>query len=236
MSDLYAGTSGWSYASWKPRFYPAKLASRGFLKYYATRLNSVEVNYTFRRFPAEKLLAGWIEVTPAHFQFAAKAHQTITHIKRLRDTQESLDRFIVSLQPLASAGKLGPVLFQLPPFLKCDLVLLTDFLAILPKGIRIAFEFRDDSWFCEPVFAALRSANAALCEAESDRIATPAVQTAGFAYLRLRKPSYSAARRKQLAKEVAARLKIGDVFVYFKHEEAPEGALYAEALQAAGSP
>lgn len=196
------------------------------------RLNSVEVNYTFRRFPAPKLLGGWISATPPGFLFAVKAHQSITHIKRLRGARESVERFAASLDPLAAAGKLGPVLFQLPPFLRCDAELLADFLAILPKGLRAAFEFRHESWFREEVFAALRAAGAALCEAESDRMAAPPMQTASFTYLRLRKPSYSPARRKQLAKEAARRLDRGDVFVYFKHEETPEGALYAEELRA----
>src|ERR1700722_5385294 len=109
---VYAGTSGWAYATWKPEFYPAKLAAAKFLGYYATRLNSVEVNYTFRRYPTAKLLAGWIAATPAHFKFAVKAHQNITHIKRLHDVAETTSIFLESLEPLREADKLGPVLFQ----------------------------------------------------------------------------------------------------------------------------
>ncbi|HKQ88615.1 MAG TPA: DUF72 domain-containing protein, partial [Candidatus Acidoferrales bacterium] len=90
MSTVYAGTSGWSYASWKPKFYPAKLASAKFLGYYATRLNTVEVNYTFRAFPSEKMLTGWVAATPEHFRFAVKAHQSITHIKRLQDAEDNV--------------------------------------------------------------------------------------------------------------------------------------------------
>lgn len=133
MAKLYAGTSGWAYPRWKPDFYPAKLASAKFLGYYATRLNTVEVNYTFRRFPTEKLLRGWIEATPPDFQFAIKANQKITHIKRLRDVADFTSDFIGSLQPLDAEKKLGPVLFQLPPYLKCDVALLQEFLAILPR-------------------------------------------------------------------------------------------------------
>src|SRR5208282_984584 len=156
MGIVYAGTSGWAYPVWKPSFYPAKLASAKFLGYYASRLNSTEVNYTFRRFPTEKLLAGWAEGTPAGFKFAIKAHQSITHIKRLKEAADSTAKFIAALQPLHDANKLGPVLFQLPPFLKCDSERLENFLAELPKGRRVAFEFRDASWFNEEVFGLLR--------------------------------------------------------------------------------
>ena len=182
MGTIYAGTSGWAYPSWKPDFYPAKLASAKFLGHYATRLNAVELNYTFRRFPTEKLLTGWIAQTPPGFKFAIKAHQNITHIKRLRDvTQFTLD-FLAALRPLQDEDKMGPVLFQLPPFLKCDLGLLTDFLAALPKRIRCAFEFRHLSWFNDEVYAALRKANAALCQAESEKLETPEAETADFTY------------------------------------------------------
>ncbi|MGC1107401.1 MAG: DUF72 domain-containing protein [Candidatus Acidiferrales bacterium] len=230
MAKVYAGTSGWSYASWKPAFYPAKLASAKFLSYYGTRLNSVEVNYTFRRFPTEKLLEGWIAATPADFKFALKAHQMITHIKRLRGTGDSLTRFFSTLRTLEDANKLGPILFQLPPNLKCDVTLLDEFLEELPPGLRSAFEFRDASWFCEEVYATLRAKNAALCEAESEKLETPTVQTAGFAYLRLRKEEYSSRELAQIGSRVAETAGGGEVFVYFKHEETPEGALCAEGL------
>lgn len=230
MAKVYAGTSGWSYASWKPDFYPAKLASAKFLSYYATRLNSVEVNYTFRRFPTEKLLEGWINATPDDFKFALKAHQMITHIKRLRDTADWLMRFFSSLRPLEDSKKLGPVLFQLPPNLKCDVELLRNFLEDLPPGLRCAFEFRDASWLCEGVYAVLRSRNAALCQAESEKLETPEVQTADFCYLRLRKQEYSRKELTRLKSEVKRLASTGETFVYFKHEETPQGALYAEGL------
>jgi len=233
MPKIYAGSSGWAYSSWKPDFYPARLASSKFLSYYATRLNSVEVNYTFRRFPTEKLLKGWIDATPSGFKFAIKAHQSITHLKRLRGAQELTAKLLLSLQPLEKAGKLGPVLFQLPPFLKCDIVLLTNFLAGLPRNLRVAFEFRDISWFTDEVFAALRKRNAALCHAESEIIQTPRIQTANFLYLRLRKDAYSAKSIAEYIKAMEGDDHRQEVFVYFKHEETPEGALRAEALLAA---
>lgn len=228
--EIYAGTSGWAYTSWKPKFYPAKLASAKFLGYYGTRLNSVEVNYTFRTQVTEKLLAGWIAATPADFKFAVKAHQEITHVKRLRGAAAQTSRFLKSLEPLRDAGKLGPVLFQLPPFLKCDLAVLEDFLATLPRDTRAAVEFRHPSWFVDDVYDRLGRANVALCQAESDKLETPDVATADFCYLRLRKEEYSAGARKKISNRVAEAAQRGDVFVYFKHEDTPEGALYAESL------
>jgi uncharacterized protein YecE (DUF72 family) len=232
VATLYAGTSGWAYTSWKPDFYPQKLASAKFLGHYASRLNTVEVNYTFRRFPTEKLLRGWIEATPADFQFAIKANQKITHVKRLRDVADFTADFVSALQPLDAEKKLGPVLFQLPPYLRCDVELLKGFMATLPRQLRAAFEFRHVSWFSEEVYAAMRDRNVALCQAESEKLETPEVQTADFAYLRLRKEEYSAAERQVLARKIAELLKVGDAYVYFKHEETPEGALNAERLRA----
>ena len=233
MPKIYAGTSGWAYSSWKPDFYPAKLASAKFLSYYATRLNSVEVNYLFRTFPTDKLLKGWIDATPPGFKFAIKAHKMITHIKRLRGVTEFAAEFISSLQPLEKGGKLGPVFFQLPPYLKCDVPLLTEFLAGLPRHLRAAFEFRDTSWFADEVFAALRKRNAALCLAESEEIQTPQVQTADFFYLRLRKDKYSAKSLREQIQRVAELGRRGEGFAYFKHEETPKAASRAEALLAA---
>jgi uncharacterized protein YecE (DUF72 family) len=218
VNRIHAGTSGWAYPAWKPAFYPAITE---FLGYCAGRLNSVEVNFTFRRFLTEKLLRGWIEATPQEFQFAIKAHQKITHILRLRDAAEFTSDFATSLQPLATAEKLGPVSFQLPPFLKCDMSLLRDFLAGWPQRLRATFEFCHASWFCDEVFAALREANVALRLAESDTSETPDVQTADFLYLRLRKPEYS---RRALQRRVRGLAERGELYVYLKHEETPAGA------------
>ncbi|HUS19653.1 MAG TPA: DUF72 domain-containing protein [Terriglobales bacterium] len=229
---LYAGTSGWSYPTWKPQFYPAKLAAAKFLQYYGTRLNSVEVNYTFRHFASEKSQLAWCAATPPEFRFSVKAHQTITHIKRLKDAAEDARSFLASLQPLAGAGKLGFVLFQMPPFVKADVALLKDFLSGLPAG-RFAFEFRHASWFTDETYAALRGKNAAICVAESEKLETPDVVTADFAYYRLRKGIYSPEERAEFARRVEAHTQAQrDVFIYFKHEDSPDGALYAEELLA----
>ena len=235
MSTIYAGTSGWSYTSWRPRFYPAKLASARFLNHYATRLNTVESNYTFRSVPSEKSLAGWIAATPESFRFAVKAHQSITHIKRLRDAQYSVEEFVQSIEPLREAGRLGPILFQLPPNFKADATRLSDFLGILPSSFRAAIEFRHESWFTDDVFKLLREANVALCHAESEDLVTPDIHTADFSYVRLRKQEYSPKTRKQIVDRVTALAGRGDTFVYFKHEDSPDGAIYAEELLKAAS-
>jgi uncharacterized protein YecE (DUF72 family) len=230
VAKVYTGTSGWAYPSWKPDFYPAKLPSAKFLGFYAERLNSVEVNYTFRRFPTEKLLRGWIAATPPGFQFAVKANQKITHISRLKNVAAFTSDFLGALEPLATERKLGPVLFQLPPYLRADVALLKDFLASVPRNVRSAFEFRHPSWFSEDVYVALREANVTLCNAESEKLETPAVQTADFAYLRLRKQEYSDAEQQVIANTVSGLVKNGDAYVYFKHEETPDGAFNALKL------
>jgi uncharacterized protein YecE (DUF72 family) len=236
VGKIYSGTSGWAYPSWKPDFYPEKLASAKFLGHYATRLNTVEINYTFRRFPTEKLLCGWSDATPPDFQFAIKANQKITHVSRLKNVGDFTLDFVRALQPLATQQKLGPILFQLPPYLKADLTPLKEFLALIPGGVRAAFEFRHASWFTEEIYAAMRDANIALCNAESEKLETPDVQTADFAYLRLRKENYSTAERQAIAAKAIALARNGDAYIYFKHEETPEGALNAERLLQATKP
>jgi uncharacterized protein YecE (DUF72 family) len=230
---IYSGTSGWAYPAWKPGFYPAKLASAKFLEHYASRLNAVEVNYTFRQHPKESTLLKWIESTPESFRFAVKANQFITHIKRLRDCEEPVKRFVNAVSPLANARRLGPVLFQLPPNLKCDVPLLESFIAILPRAEAccFAFEFRHESWLDEPVYDLLRKHNIALCVAEAEKLTVPDVATADFVYYRFRMGEYTPAERKDLDKRVTTHANAGrDVFAFFKHEESPLGAIYAEEL------
>jgi uncharacterized protein YecE (DUF72 family) len=235
MAAVHAGTSGWAYPAWKPGFYPEKTSQKNFLKYYATQLNAVEVNYTFRHMASEKSLQNWMAETPESFRFCVKAHQAITHIRRLKDVEEILRRFVASVEPLERAGRLGPVLFQLPPNMKADVSLLDEFLAQVPPGLRAAFEFRHESWFAEAVFETLRKRKAALCVAESEGRETPDVATAEFYYARLRKPDYTAEERRQIAERLAGHLRAGrDVFAFFKHEESPAGALYARELLQVG--
>jgi uncharacterized protein YecE (DUF72 family) len=236
MPQLFVGTSGWAYPGWKPNFYPAKLAQKKFLGHYAAQLNTVEVNFTFRQLVKETTIQNWIQETPAHFRFGVKAHQVITHIKRLKGTEDFVPRFLATIEPLASAGKLGPVLFQLPPNLKADTALLKDFLALLPRTLPAAFEFRHDSWFSDATWELLKAHGAALCVAETEERTTPDEATAGFVYYRFRKPSYSGEERNAMLARIREHLAAGrDVFAYFKHEETPEGALYAvDLLRGAG--
>ena len=237
MAHLCVGTSGWAYPSWKPDFYPQKLAQKKFLSYYATRLNAVEVNFTFRQLVKETTVQNWIAETPDHFRFTIKAHQVLTHIKRLKDAQEFLQRFLTTLEALERAKKLGPLLFQLPPNFKADEQVLADFLLGLPRVVRAAFEFRHDSWLTDATWATLRERNIALCVAETEERNTPDVVTADFAYYRYRKPIYTAEERQAMVHRIREHLAAGrDVFAYFKHEETPEGALYAvEILQEIGN-
>src|SRR3984885_10985255 len=152
MAQLYIGTSGWAYPSWKPDFYPAKLTQAKFLPHYASQLNTVEVNFTFRQLLKETTAQKWISQTPESFRFGVKAHQVITHIKRLKKTEDFVPRFLSTIEPLAQAGRLGPLLFQLPPNMKVDAAVLEEFLTVLPRGVPSAFEFRHASWFADEVF------------------------------------------------------------------------------------
>ena len=230
MAQLYAGTSGFAYPSWKPDFYPEKLAQKKFLSYYSTRLNAVEINYTFRRLPSVSTLEVWIEQTPPGFVFVTKAHQRITHFDRLEVTEFS-QVFFKAIDVLRIQKKLGPVLFQLPPNLALDLPRLEAFLRSIPEDIPCAFEFRNKSWLAEPVYEALERKRVALCLAESEKLVVPQRVTAGFVYFRLRKEEYAAAELAEIGERVKGLLAEGkDVYMFFKHEESPAGAQYAEQI------
>jgi uncharacterized protein YecE (DUF72 family) len=231
MAHLYVGTSGWAYPTWKPAFYPDKLAQKKFLNFYASKLNAVEVNYTFRQLVKETTVQNWIASTPEHFRFTIKAHQVLTHIKRLKSADEFLHRFLGTLEALERAGRLGPLLFQLPPNFKADQAVLSEFLKTLPRNVRVAFEFRHESWFVDATWETLRERNIALCVAETEERTTPDIVTADYAYYRYRKPTYSAEGREAMIVRNCEHLTAGrDVFAYFKHEETPEGVLYAVDL------
>jgi uncharacterized protein YecE (DUF72 family) len=233
-SHIYIGCSGWAYPTWKPEFYPAKTPAKGFLPYYASQLNSVEVNYTFRQLPKPPTIQGWLSaVEGLDFRFSFKAPQVITHIKRLNDCLGPLERFYDALQPVVAADRLGLVLFQLPPNLKADTTRLSAFLHDAgAKKWRIAFEFRHVSWFAEETYTLLRRHNAALCVAASDDLETPDVATADFSCYRLRKTDYQPDELAQVATDLRGRAAHGDVFAYFKHEDAPFGPLRARDVLA----
>lgn len=230
---ILVGTSGYNYPEWKGSFYPADLPATKFLPYYASKFPTVEINYTFYRMPTPKLVAGWRTQVPAEFRFTLKAPKRITHDKRLRaaEVAESLQGF------LAAATELGPqraaLLFQLPPNLKKDLPLLTEFLALLPPKTTAAFEFRHDSWLADDVFDALRMKNVALCIADSEARETPLVMTADYAYLRLRDEGYGEADIARWAATVRDLGRaVSEVFVYFKHEDEGKGAAFGQQMMA----
>lgn len=232
--SVYVGCSGWAYPTWKPVFYPEKLPSKKFLEYYATRLNSVEVNYTFRSFPRRTAIDSWLAQTGEDFRFSFKAPQRITHFQRLQDSGPTLEAFAGAIQPVGDAGRLGPVLFQLPPNFKADEGKLAQFLADAQAcRFRMAFEFRHVSWFDAAIYKLLERHGAALCVAESDELATPDVVTADFSCYRRRKTEYTDAELAEITAGLQSRAKNGDVFAYFKHEEEPAGAMWAAKVLAA---
>jgi len=233
--NAYVGCSGWAYASWKPDFYPAKLPAKKFLEHYSTRLNSVEVNYTFRSLPSAAIVQSWLAATSESFRFSFKVPQRITHIQRLKDCADAFATFAKSIQPVIDAGRFGIVLCQLPPNFKADAQRLESFLKeTAPAGLSIAFEFRHESWFAETtvdnVCTVLQRYKAALCVAESDELVTPDVVTAPFTCYRLRKSDYSQKDLDAVCDLLRKRALTGDVFAYFKHEEEPTGALRATAV------
>jgi uncharacterized protein YecE (DUF72 family) len=228
MAGLYAGTSGWAYPSWRPDFYPPKLAQTKFLSHYSRQLNAVEVNFTFRQLLKETTAQKWIAETPAFFRFSIKSHQVVTHIKRLRNTDEFVQRFLSTIEPLARAGKLAPILFQLPPNMKADSALLRDFLGTLTRGVPAAFEFRHESWLTDEIFNLLKEHNRALCIAETEERVIPDIITADFCYYRYRKPAYSGDERRAMVDRIHEHLgQNREVYAYFKHEDTPQGAMYA---------
>lgn len=217
QGQVLIGTSGFSYKEWLGRFYPPRLAGPAMLAYYAGRFPTVEINYTFRAMPRRAMLEGWAAQTPAHFRFALKAPQSITHVARLRGVERPLGYFAQTARVLGE--RLGPALFQLPPGFKRDVPVLEDFLALLGGRLRAAFEFRDKSWFDDSVLGALKKGGAALCIAESEKLSSPLERTAPWVYLRLRKESYDdaglglwAGRLRRLAAGAS------EIYVYLKHD------------------
>ena len=225
---LLAGASGYSYKEWKGPFYPEDMRPDGMLAFYSERLPTVEINNTFYRMPKTAVLEVWAAGTPEDFRFAIKASQRITHMSRLKvDTVgEPLGYLYKNLAALGP--KLGAVLFQLPPNLKKDLPRLEAFIALLPKDHHAAFEFRNDTWFADDVYGALKAAGAALVLSErEDNEPPPLVETAAWGYLRLRLEDYSDAALKAWAKRIAAT-DWKETFVYFMHEPTAPG--YAQKL------
>ena len=216
---LHAGTSGYSYKEWKGSLFPADLPQQEFLRAYAAKFSTVEINNTFYRFPSESVLAQWVAETPPGFTFAIKANQRITHRSRLKNVAEVTASFVERCRTIGD--RLGPILFQCPPVLRRDDARLGAFLEALPAGARYAIEFRDASWFVEPVWERLAAAGVAFVQSEDGELDPPRVVTAGFCYVRLRRDDYTDERLGSWRGWIAARCEEGrDVFVYLKHDEA----------------
>lgn len=229
--NAWVGTSGWSYKEWKGSFYPDDISSDGMLAYYAGRLNAVEVNNTFYRMPKKDVLRGWAEQVTGEFRFVLKASRRITHQAKLGE--EAADPLEFLLGNVGELGdRLGPMLFQTPPWLKKDAGRLQAFLAMLPEGFRAAFEFRSTSWFDDEVYDLLRARNVALAVADTGDEETdpPLVPTADYGYARLRREAYP----DDLLEEWARRLsepEWSDVHVFFKHEDEATGPRLAERFR-----
>lgn len=225
---LLAGASGYSFKEWKGTFYPEKAKPEEMLAFYSERLPTVEINNTFYQMPKVAVLENWARTTPESFKFAIKASRRITHMSRLK-ADSAADSVNFLYRNLAALGaKRGPVLYQLPPFLKKDLPRLTEFLALLPERHGAAFEFRNETWFADDVYDALKSAGAALCLSErEDNAPPPLVETATWGYVRLRLETYSDEELEAWAQRLAATA-WGETYVYFMHE--PTAPAYAQTL------
>lgn len=228
---LYLGTSGFAYPEWKGPFYPEKLKDADMLPFYATRFPSVEINYTFRRFPTEEIMRTWGQRTPEGFRFALKAHQRITHFRRLRDADTDVSDFLDRARALGD--RLGPILFQCPPTLQFSRELIESFLGYLPPTFRCAFEFRHPSWAeARPI---LRDQGAAWCIAETDATETDEIPPieGPFGFLRLRKEAYTDEELRRWSERIGIAVSDGrDVFAYFKHEDDATAPRHAERIAA----
>jgi len=180
--QCYVGTSGWHYEHWRDRFYPEGLSKGEWLKFYASHFNTVELNSSFYRLPSESAFAVWYNSSPANFTFAVKVSRFITHIKRLKDTEEAVNKFTNRARILGE--KLGPLLYQIPPSMHRNDEVLDSFLSTLPRGMKHVFEFRHQSWLEEEVFQILRKYNAGFCVFDMPSVSCPVVATADFAYVR----------------------------------------------------
>ena len=231
--NVIVGTSGYSYKEWKGSFYPADLPAAKMLPFYASHFRSVEINNTFYRMPEEKTLAKWEGEVPAGFTFVLKAPQRITHQKKLAGVEDDVRQFVDVSAVLGS--KLGPLLFQLPPYFRKDLEKLRGLLALVPRQRRVAFEVRNESWLDDEIYEVLREHDVALCAADTDEIADPErllVPTASWGYLRLRRTEYGDDALAAWARRVEAQ-SWSEAFVFFKHEDEGKGPAFARRFLAA---
>jgi uncharacterized protein YecE (DUF72 family) len=227
---FFVGTSGFAYDAWRHGvFYPEGLAKDAMLAHYASVLSSVEINYTFRRFPSERTLQTWYGQVPESFRFSLKANQRITHVRKLANTGGEVRAFLDRAAVLGD--RLGPVLFQCPPTLPHDQALLEAFVASLPDGMAAAMEFRHPSWAA--AWPALELHGIARCVAETDEheVADAELSFRPFGYLRLRKTAYTDAELSHWAQRIRAGLAAGaHIYCYLKHEDSGTGPRWASRL------
>ncbi|MGZ5493534.1 MAG: DUF72 domain-containing protein [Thermoanaerobaculia bacterium] len=227
---VLVGTSGYSYKEWKGSFYPDDLPAAKFLPFYASHFDTVEINNTFYRMPEAKTVAKWAGEVPEKFVFVLKAPQRITHQKRLAGAEDDVRFFFEAAAELGP--KLGPVLFQLPPFSRKDVSRLRNFLKVLPRH-PVAFEFRHETWFDDEVSSVLRDHDAALCVADTDEVADPGslqMSTASWGYLRLRRTEYRDGEIERWAERVKQQ-PWSSAFVFFKHEDEGKGPAFARTFR-----
>ena len=227
MMRMLAGTSGYSYKEWLGHFYPEKLPAAAMLRYYAERFTTVEINNTFYRMPAEKVLAHWCEEVPESFSFTLKAPRRITHDQRLKEAGPNVAEFLRRADTLGP--RLGALLFQLPHYLKKDVPRLRDFLPLLGTGRRVAFDFRNETWRDDAVYETLRAHGAMFCVTDNEEGETPLVATADCGYLRLRRAHYDEAELRTWAERIAAQ-PVACTYVYFMHEDEALGCRFAQIL------
>lgn len=229
--NILVGTSGWSYKEWKGSFYPPKLPAEEMLRFYASHFPAVEVNNSFYRIPAERVLASWAEQVPENFRFVMKASRRVTHNNRLKDEDGSLAYFLRAINPLGN--RLGPTLFQLPPTFKKDLERLRGFLGMLPRRWPTAIEFRHPSWFDEEVYDALRLRDVALVAVDQDEgegNGSPLVPTASWGYIRLRRAAYDLAALGNWVSLIRGN-QWSEAYVFLKHEDgSPTGPAAAAQM------
>jgi len=220
MGQVRIGTSGFSYKEWKGLFYPADLPEREMLRYYASRFRTVEIDSTFYRMPSQKTLDSWRAVVPEEFLFSVKANQQITHRQRLKVPSDALSYWTTAVPSLGT--NLGVVLYQLPPFFKCDLPKLQAFLEVLTGDAQSGFEFRHASWFIPEVYSLLERHSVVLCIHDTDDGCSPMQLTAGTTYVRLRRSGYTAEQREEWKKRWRGWAEAGiEVFAYIKHKDNP---------------
>jgi uncharacterized protein YecE (DUF72 family) len=227
MKHVRIGCSGWMYDDWRGRLYPEAVAKRRWLEVYAEHFDTVEVNSTFYRLAHRDAVAGWLEQTPPEFVFAVKASRYLTHVKRLVDIREGIARFYEPLEPMRDAGRLGPVLWQLPENFHRDDRRLEGWLELLdsvPPTLH-TIEFRDPSWFAPAVLEALRRHGVALAIGDHPKRSFQTHDaTAGWRYIRFhcgsrgRGGNYSATEIETWARRIAQWRRRGDVYAYFNND------------------